>query len=133
MPLELPRVGIQREHAIGVEIVPRTRAAIEIRRRIASAPIQSIKFRVVGSGHPGGAAPTQISIARPTFRAGLAGGRYGPKAPSHRAGLRIESRNEPTYAVVSPGGADDYFVFDDERRARGSVVFVSFRVGDVPK
>src|SRR5882672_12043070 len=40
MPLQSSGVGVQREHAIGIEIVPGTRAAIEIRRRITRAPVQ---------------------------------------------------------------------------------------------
>src|SRR5712675_3495495 len=112
MPLQLSGVGIQREHTIGVEIIAGPRAAIEIRRRITRAPVQRVEFGVVRSRHPGGAAATQIRIAWPTFRAGLAGPRYGPEAPGQLAGLRIEGGKEASYAVVTPRSADDHPVFD---------------------
>src|SRR5882672_4077168 len=132
MPLQSSGVGIQREHAIGVEIIAGPRAAIEVRRWITRAPVQRVEFGVVGSRHPSGASATQIRIAWPTFRAGLAGPRYGPEAPGQLAGLRIEGGKEASYAVVTSGGADDHFVFDHQRRAGSSVVFVSFGATSAP-
>ena len=60
MPFELAGVGIEREDAIGVEVVARTNGAVEIRGRIAGAPLQSVEPRVIGAGHPGGAAAVFI-------------------------------------------------------------------------
>src|SRR5258707_9040208 len=112
MPLQLSGVGVQREHAIGVEIIAGPRAAIEIWRRITRAPVQRAEFGIVGSRHPSGAAATQIRIARPTFGAGLATAWNGPEAPGQLAGLRIEGGKEASYAAVTPGGADDNFALD---------------------
>src|SRR5882762_9849247 len=133
MPLQSSGVGIQREHAIGVEIIAGPRAAIEIRRWITCAPVQRVEFGVVRSRHPSSAAATQIRIAWPTFRAGLARAWNGPEAPGQLAGLRIEGGKEASYAVVTAGSADDHLVFDHQRRAGSSVVFVSFCVRDVPE
>src|SRR5712672_3712433 len=108
MPLQLSGVRIQREHAIGVEIVAGTRAAIEVRRRITRAPVQRVEFGVVGSRHPGGATATQIRIAWPTFRAGLARAWNGPEAPGQLAGLRIAGEKEASSAAVTPIGAADH-------------------------
>src|SRR5882672_42033 len=132
MPLQLSGVRIQREHAIGVEIIAGPRAAIEIRRRITRAPVQRVEFGVVGSRHPSGAAATQIRIAWPTFRAGLARAWNGPEAPGQLAGLGVEGGKEAAYAIVTPGGADDHFVFDHQRRAGSSVVFVSYGATSAP-
>src|SRR5882672_328132 len=112
VPLEPTRVGIQREYTIGIEIIAGPWTAIEIRCRITRAPIQRVEFGVVGSRHPSGAAAPQIRIAWPAFRAGLARAWNGPEAPGQLAGLRIKGGKETSYAVVTPGSADDHFVFD---------------------
>src|SRR5205814_5242299 len=65
IPFELSRVGVQGDDTIGIEVVPRARAAIKVRSGIAGAPINCIEFRIVRAGHPGSAAPALVEFAGP--------------------------------------------------------------------
>src|SRR2546430_993026 len=65
IPFELSRVGVQGEDTIGIEVVPRARAAIKVRSGIAGAPINCIEFRIVRAGHPGSAAAALVEFAGP--------------------------------------------------------------------
>src|SRR4029077_6499832 len=133
IPFELAGVGIQGEDTIGIEVVAGTRCSVEIGGGIAGAPVDGIEFWIVGARHPSGAAPAQVHFAGPTGRAGLAGAGNSPKTPSELAGFRAECGNEAAHAIVAAGSSDNDFVLYDERRAGGAVIFVPFRVGDVPK
>ena len=52
MPPQLARVGIQRDHRARVEIVTRALCPVEIRTRIADAPVRQVELRVIRPRHP---------------------------------------------------------------------------------
>ncbi len=57
IPFELAGLRIQRQNAIGIEVVALALVAIEIGTRIAHRPINRVELRIVSAGHPGRAAP----------------------------------------------------------------------------
>ena len=133
IPFHLAGIGVERENASGVEIVAGPRRTVKIGGRVASAPINGVEFGIIGARHPGGTAATKIKVAWPALGARLARAGNGPEMPCLLAGLGVKGGDETPNAVVTSGGADNDFVFDDKRGAGGAIVFVAFCVGDVPK
>src|SRR4029450_5294352 len=73
MPSELPGVGVDRDDRGGVEIVTLAVVAEIAGRRIADAPVNQIRLRVVAAGHPRRAAtPRQLFFPGPRLPAPLA-------------------------------------------------------------
>ena len=78
MPFQPPRVGIERQHAAGVEIVAFTDRAVKVRREVPHCPVERIGLHVVGPGQPGRAAAKIRRISRPRERlsAGVSGVKF---------------------------------------------------------
>ena len=133
IPPEFSRIGVQRQHAVGIEVVPRARAAIEIRRGIAGAPINCIEFRIVRAGHPRGAAAALVQFAGPARGAKLAWPGNRPELPRKFPRLGIIGGHEPAHPVVAAGSSHQHFVLHDQRRARRPVILVSLGVRNVPQ
>src|SRR5690348_5740945 len=101
IPLELPRVAIQRDQRIGVEIVTGACVTVPIRAGVAGAPEDRVLIGIIRASHPGGGGPSLRGIACPGFDPGLAGGRHGPESPSPFAGLRVVGVDETADAVLA--------------------------------
>ena len=132
IPLQLSGIRIQRQHTIGVKIVPRTYVALEIRRGIAGPPVNRVELRIVGSRHPRSSAAMQIQFSWPAFRPEFAWTRYRPESPGQLAGQRIIGRNKAPHPIVAARSSYKDFVFDHERRAGGAVILVPIRICHVP-
>ena len=91
MPFQFSGVGVERDEAIGVQVIAGADRAVKIRRRIARAPVENVEFRVVRPGHPSGATSALIHASRPALRTRFSRRRDGPKLPGQFSGLRIES------------------------------------------
>src|SRR5207237_3756801 len=103
-------VGVQRHHAIAVQIVSEPAIAVPIRRGISRTPEGEVGFGIVRPRIPDGSASGFPRIARPGFVARLArtGDRIEP--PGLPAGLRVERDDAAASPPVSTGRADDYLV-----------------------
>src|ERR1700751_501314 len=125
VPFQFSGVRIERNDAIGVEIVARAYGAIEIRRRIAGAPVQRVQIRIVGPGHPSRAATALIGFPWPAFRAGSARPRKRPESPLFLSSPGGVSGQEAAHTVIATRCADKHFVVNDQGRTGRSVVLVS--------
>ena len=53
VPLQFSRVGVERDHAVGIQVVGgRARVAVPARVRIAGSPERQVRFRIVAAGVP---------------------------------------------------------------------------------
>ena len=129
IPFQLAGVGVERDHAIAIEVVAEADVAIGVRRRIADAPEGEVGVGVVSADVPDGRAAGLPRIARPGFMARLARPGDGVEAPGFLAGLRVECRDVAADGAVAARRADDHFVLDDQRRVRDGVA-VGRRVAD---
>ena len=121
VPLQLARVGVEREHAVAVEVVAEPVAAVPVGRRIAGAEEHEVRLGIVGARVPDGGAAFLPRVARPRVVAGLAGPGNRVDAPHFLAGRRVERRDDPADAEVAARGADDDLVLHDDRRHRDRV------------
>src|SRR5215217_5326765 len=53
MPAPHARIRIERDQRVGEQVIARPHAAVDIRRRIAAAPVEKIKLGIVRAGDPG--------------------------------------------------------------------------------
>src|SRR5207248_8945163 len=98
---EFARVGIEREQAVGVEVIARARRAVKVGRGVTRAPENGVEFRVKRTRHPSGASAEFVTLAGPTGGAEFAGSWNGPKTPRFLAGLGVVSRDKAAHAVVA--------------------------------
>src|SRR2546428_493273 len=56
IPVQLAGIGIERDDAVGVEIRSLARFSVEIRGRVADAPVDQIQVRIIRARQPGRAA-----------------------------------------------------------------------------
>src|SRR5262249_24752181 len=104
--------GVERERAVGIEVVARSVGRIVFRRRVAGAPIGRVGAGIVGAGDVEGAAAglPGIVLVLPGLAAGLVGRRNGEGLPEHIAGPGVERDQPVTHARVAARGADDDLV-----------------------
>src|SRR4051794_19261494 len=89
MPLQGARVGVERDQAVRVQVVALAPVAIPIRPRISRAPVDGVRLRLVGAGHPGGGRAGLPALALPGIVARLPLGGNGVEAPGALAGFRV--------------------------------------------
>ena len=121
VPVHLAGVGIPGDRAVGVEVVARPIGRVEHRHRIAGAPDGLVGRRIVGAGHPDGAAAglPGVVLVLPGLAAGLAGRRDGVLAPEQLAGRGIERRRSSRARRWSPPAAPTMILsLIGERRRR---------------
>ena len=112
IPFELAGVRIEREDAIGVEVVARTWTSIEVGRRITGAPEDGVQFRVKRTGHPSGAAAEFVAFTGPTGGAKFSRTRNRPEAPYFLTAVRIVGGYKAPYAVIAARSSHDDLVLD---------------------
>ncbi len=127
IPLQLAGIGIERNHAFGIEVVTFPYFAIEIGRGIADSPVNKIQFRVVAAGQPCVAAAGLPRVSGPCFASRLA--RLWDRVPSPQplAGFRIIGIQKTVQAMIAGRDAHDDLAFDRERRDRAPVAVACFR------
>src|SRR3954447_8560968 len=86
IPLQLPGVRIEGQHRAGVEVVSRPGIAVVVRPRIAGAPEDGVRLRVVGPVVPGSHAAGFPRVPVPRSEIRLARLRYGVEPPDALAG-----------------------------------------------
>src|SRR6266852_6307062 len=93
MPLELTRVGIERNDRSRVQVVARPLSRVVIGPWVPDAPIGQIEIRIVGAGDP-----DRATSAFPSLRIAICGGHRGA-VPPRLVTLLARSRN----GVEAPG------------------------------
>src|SRR4051794_3192800 len=103
VPADVAAGGIEREHAVGVEIVARPVGAVVFRRGIAGAPIGCVGGWVIGARHIKRAAAglPGVVLVFPRLAAGLARRRHGVSAPELVAGLAVERHQPVTHTLIA--------------------------------
>src|SRR6202012_750724 len=89
-PFQFTRIRIERQNAIGVQVVSLAVVAVVVVARIAGWPEQRFGLRVVNACEPSDRAPMLDSPAMPGIGRAIAGRRYRPEAPYLLAGGLIE-------------------------------------------
>ena len=121
IPIDLPRIRIERERAVGVERIAigaahRARPGLGLRRR----PIDQVRVRIVASRNPRIAAGAvgQRQVA-PGVAAGLTRPRDGGGAPQLAPRLRVVGRDEAHIVLVAgaAGHAGNDMALRDNRAA----------------
>ena len=130
VPLDLARIDVHRERAVGVEVVAGPVLVVPVRAGVADAPDQGVGLRVVAACDPGRAAAVRgRALVLPGLRAGLAGRGDGVGAPDFLVGVEVGRRDPAADAVLGAGNARDREVLDDERSARDHLALVG--IGDL--
>src|SRR5207244_6749504 len=111
VPLQFSGGGIERQDAIGEQIVAAALAIIGIRPRITRGPVERIGLGIIGTGLPGRAPASGYCCSLPRLEAWIAFGRNGPVAPDAFAGVGFVSRKETADAPVAARYAGNPHVF----------------------
>src|SRR5262249_22245218 len=114
-------------------VVADPRVAVRVGRGIADAPIGEILIGVIRADVPDGRAAGLPGVSRPAFMARLARSGNGVEAPDFLASLRIEGDDLATRGAIAARGADDHFVFHDQRGVGDDVAVRGVGDGRVPK
>src|SRR5206468_1454815 len=109
VPLHLAGRGVERDRAVGEQIVAGAVGGIVARGGIARAPIGQVGLRIVGAGDVERAAAglPGVDLVLPGLAARLARRRHREGLPLRVAGLRVDRREPVADAVVAARGADD--------------------------
>src|SRR5712692_3455941 len=115
VPVQLSGVGINRDYAVGVEVLAGPHRIIEVRRRIADAPINQIQLRIIRSGEPRRPAAVLPHIGvGPGLVPRLSRSGYRVEPPRESSRLGVERADVAAMRAVASGSSNDDFVFDDE-------------------
>ena len=125
VPFQCSGGGIERQDAVGEQIVAAAFAIIGVRPRIAGSPVERIGLGIIGTGLPGCTAASRDGRSLPRLKARIAVGRNGPVAPDAFAGGGFVRRKETADAPVAARDADHHHVFDHQR-SHGSPVSLRF-------
>ncbi len=125
VPLEGAGLGIEREDAVGVEVVAGAVAVVGVGPGIAGGPEERVGGGIVGAGEPRGAAAGDGFFVAPGGDLVFAALGDGPATPEERAGIGVEGGDEPANALVGSGNTDEDGVVDDERRHGAAVMRIA--------
>src|SRR5260370_30548247 len=100
IPAQLSRLDLQRDNAIGVEIVALAIVTIGIRIRISSRPVECFGLRIVRAGEPRRSSAHFDSVALPGFEARCTAARNSPEPPAKLTGWRLVCANEAAHRLV---------------------------------
>ena len=132
VPELLSGFQIERQNAVGEEVVAQAFAAIGIRVRVADSPVEHLALGIVAAREPRGAAAEFDRAAAPGFPSGFALARNCPVAPRELAGGGLVSGQEPADAVVGARHAADDQVAGHQRRRGRAVVLRLVGHVDIP-
>src|SRR5438034_1370707 len=108
MPLQLSGLTVQREDAIGIQIVPGTLNADVLLGRVSGRPIHNVELWIVASGEPRRSAAMSEILALPRLRARLARFGNAPESPDFLAGGLVQGGYEPVRAALSTANTGDH-------------------------
>ena len=131
MPLELSRLRGQRQHRVGIEIVPLTRLAIPVRGGIACGPEEHVLLGVVRACDPSRSPPVLPRVTRPGFYPFLPLTWDRIATPLALACLHVIGIDITADAILAAGNAYDHLVLDHQGGYGGAIavgVLVHFGV-----
>src|SRR2546426_10854897 len=101
MPLELPRIGVDRDCRIRVQVVALAIVAVPVRRGIACAPDDQVELGIVGTGHPGWRATVLPFVGWPGLIPFFTRSWNGPEPPAPSPGFRVVGVEESANPVFT--------------------------------
>ena len=124
VPAQLAGVGIQRDHAGGVEIhvlgLVGSRGypigIVEIRCGVAGSPVDQVEFGIERAGEPGRSAPVAPTVSLPGFIALFTRSGHDVPAPGDTTSLRVERGEIAAMRLIATVATHDDLVLDNERR-----------------
>ena len=122
MPLELAGFAVERQDAVGIQIIAGARIAVVLLARIAGGPVDGIELGVVAAGEPRGSAAVGDLRALPRFRARVAALGHHLEAPHLFARRLFERHHLSVRAVLAAAHARDDVIACSQRSARGEIV-----------
>src|SRR5262249_49426947 len=117
---QLAGIVVERDYAVGVEVVAGAEFGVEIGSRIARAPVLHVELGIVRAGRPDRAAaavPGVVAVL-PGLVAGLTLGRNGVELPLLLARSQVGRGNEAADAIFGTGNTGHGLVLGDQRRHR---------------
>src|SRR6516165_1002241 len=116
VPVHLAGVGVPGDQAVGVEVVARSVVRVIHRDWVAGAPEDLVRGRVIGPGHPHGAAASlpSVVVVLPGLSPLLAGRRNHVLTPDELAGRRVKRHDEIANSMIATGSPQDDLVFDGQ-------------------
>ncbi len=96
MPQQLAGRAAQSDDRIRVQVIALAAVGIEVGFRIADPPIQGVRLRVIGAGHPGAGAAALPRITGPGLVPGYARPRNRVESPPFLPGVCVVGCDEPT-------------------------------------
>src|SRR4029077_1086407 len=124
-------IGIERQRAVGIEVVAGPIGVVPVRTGIADAPDQGVGRGIIAAGHPGRTTACRRSVLGilPGVAAGLALVGNGVSAPDFLLGVEIGRRDPAADAVFGAGHAADGHILHDQRCAGDHLALVG--IGDL--
>src|SRR6185437_11272786 len=116
MPQQTPARAAQYHDGVRIQVVTLASARIEIRTRIAHAPIEHIRLRVVGTSQPRARPALAPRITGPGLAARLSRSRNGRESPALPAGGGIVGNYERTPVARRTSYPGHYQITIRERR-----------------
>src|SRR5262249_38822408 len=126
VPLDLAGVGVERDRAVGIEVVAGTILGVPIRTRVADAPDDRVGRRIVGAGDPGRTAAVggRPVVILPGIAAGLALQRDRVGAPDLLHRREVGGGEPAANAVFGAGRAGNRHALHDQWRAGDDLALV---------
>src|SRR5436309_1501663 len=107
VPTDLAGVDVERDDAVGVEVVARAYLTVEVGGRVAGARVVQVRVGIERPGDPvvRAAALPGLAVGRPGLGARLTRLGHGVGAPQMLAGLQVPTVDVATHAEPAAGAA----------------------------
>ena len=132
MPFQFSCARIERENALGEQVVAGPVPAVGVGVRGGSGPEKRVGLRVVAASQPGCAASELGVFPLPGFVAWFLLARNGPESPRTLAGGSLVSSQKSANPPIGAGDARHNHVFHHQRRHRRAIVLRLIRHHDFP-
>src|SRR3982751_2708050 len=132
VPLQHAVIGAESNDGIGVQIVAAAHVAVEVRARVAGAPIDEIQRRIIGTGNPGRAPTPLPGIAGPRFASLLAWFGHVVAPPDAPSCTDVERIDVAADTVLAARRANEHHVLHDEWRHRRALTGADVHERHIP-
>src|SRR5260370_42029152 len=112
VPLQLADLRVQRDDAVGIEIVAPARVAIVVFARVAGWPVNRIQLWIVGARKPCHRTSVFNALPLPRFRTRLAGPWHGPESPRLFSSGLVIGRQESAHPFFASRRSGDHQISD---------------------
>src|SRR5262249_20099034 len=115
IPAELSGLGVERQDAVGVQVVAQPVVAVVFGGGISGRPVEYARLRIVRAGEPGGRARMLDALALPAIGNRLARLGDSPEFPGFLTRGLVVGGQESARAVLAAADSGDHQVSDGQR------------------